>query len=350
MALTEDEELELLQLERERAIASGQFKPQASAKPSLMGRAWDVLKVPEQKSREGLQMLAGMVPKPEPTGNLPLDLAVGAPRVAADTMAEAAPGFISRGSLVTGGLFKGLGAARQATRAIGRGVARNLESASGLEHRAPGVLREAFKDPTLLFAKGKEAASKAFKVVKEAAGSTKSLTEDLLSHKNIVEKAQELSKAGQLSAAEAHVARRSVDALMKSKEYSRDALLEARKLFNKVVKADPAFAKADKMYERAVKAEGMRNVFPQNKLGGASPFRAGIGSAMLMMPGGKVLAPLLLSPFVQGATATGLGIGARAASPLLSKPSLAGAGTAVTDALVNNQFLQSLLKGKKKAQ
>src|ERR1019366_9700998 len=72
-------------------------------KKGLIGKGWDFLQKPEQMSRQGLQQIAGMIPEGKITGNLPMDVLRGTPRIAANTMAEAAPGFVSRGALLTAG-------------------------------------------------------------------------------------------------------------------------------------------------------------------------------------------------------------------------------------------------------
>src|SRR3990167_199115 len=108
-----EEELDLLNSDTQ---LMSDFKNKYSGKTEtpqtgIIQKSWNALGKPEQLSREGLTKLSGMVPNPEPTGNMAMDIMKGTPRVIGDTLAETAPGFVSRGSILTAGALKGYQAA-----------------------------------------------------------------------------------------------------------------------------------------------------------------------------------------------------------------------------------------------
>src|SRR3990167_9704316 len=72
----------------------------------FFGKAYDVLSIPEQKSKEGLEMIAESIPSAEPTGNAIKDIALNTPRIAVETLAEVAPSFISPESIIASGALK----------------------------------------------------------------------------------------------------------------------------------------------------------------------------------------------------------------------------------------------------
>ena len=147
MALTESEELELLELENENA-------QQGEKQPGLLGKAWNALNLPAEKSREGLDLLANMVPAAEPTGNVVRDVALNIPRVMAESVAETAPGFINRESILTAGAAKALApvvgpAANLAAKGAEKvkGAAKALASSAG--KRALGFTKKLLKTPLM---------------------------------------------------------------------------------------------------------------------------------------------------------------------------------------------------------
>src|SRR5580704_6173424 len=167
--MNEQEEFEFrARAERERSQANSKTAI-SSPKQGLMGKAWDLLGKPEQMSRQGLGQLAQMVPEGKITGNMAGDIARGTHRILANTLAQAAPGFVSRGSLLTAGAMpvaKGIGAAAEA---VGPGIAGQLESLSGMK---PGLLGKAFKDPSLIFAKIPKEAREAYQASSQFAQKT----------------------------------------------------------------------------------------------------------------------------------------------------------------------------------
>lgn len=312
---------------------------------SSVGKAWDALAVPEQKSREGLEMLASYVPNPTPTGNLPMDVLRGAPKIAADTLAEAAPGFISRGALVTAGAARAAGEVAPLAKLILRGAGNQAEELSGIAPKAAGSLEAAYKDPTLIFSKGKKAAGQFYEAAKDdlkAAGDTfratsvspggevtMEKTADIFSGlyepKEILAKAvQFVQQGGKLEPAEALKARKAVDVLLRSKSAVPDELYRMRGEFDAMAKTGSSVGRGDEIYKRGVQAQALRNVFPQNKYGGASAFKLGIMTALENMGLPGKAAMLAISPVAQGVAATGAGILARQAfGPVVNSPTLA---------------------------
>lgn len=317
----------------------------ASPQKGLLQRGWDALAVPEQKSREGLQMLAGMVPKPEPTGNLPLDIIKGTPRIAADTMAEAAPGFVSRLSLLTAGGAKVAGEMAPLAKTVLRSIGTQGEELSGIAPKAAGALEGAYKDPTLIFSKGKKAAGQFYEAAKDEANAAKdtykatsmngggvvnmekapSVLANLYKPEQILDTANEFVKGGgKLDPAEALKVRKALDILLKSKQAVPDELYRMREEYDALAKASDNISSGDAAYQRGMKADALRNAFPQNKYGGASAFKLGIMTALenMGLPGKAAL--LAISPAAQGMAATGAGVMARQVlAPVVNHSSIA---------------------------
>lgn len=293
----------------------------------ILKKGFDALSVPEQMSREGLGKLAEMVPGSEPTGNILRDLAVNTPKLAAETIAEAAPGFISRGSIITAGTLKAGKAAAPLIKSFGRGLGKAAESISGLEYRTPGVLSEAAKDPSLFFSKGKKAASSLYEAAKGETGSS-NLFKGMYKPEEIVDAAKEyIAKGGKFEPSEALVYRKAIDKLMKSGRYIKDELMALRSEADQIAKQSESVKMADPIYSRGVKAEALRQPFAQNKTGGTS-----IAKGILGILGGFV-PNVAMSPFVQGITATSVGKLAKMASELGRTPIQSGA---VSSSIVEN--------------
>lgn len=311
---------------------------------STLGKVWDALAVPEKMSREGLTQMAEMVPKPEPTGNMALDIAKGTPRVLADTLAEAAPGFVSRGSLLTAGALKGVKAAAavpqivKAVKGTGATVAKSAEALSGLEHQTPGVLTEAAKDSSLMFSKGRKAAGEMFENVVNKTNIRPEFFR--ATAEKTVNMANEALDAKTLTPEEALWARRALEKVKGA--YTKDVFREMRDAFDKVAKN--ISAEADVAFTRAVKGEALRSPIRLNKTGGASAFNLGLG----MMTGGASLP--VTSPAVQGAIATLLGLGGRGAMAaglpaMVANPAM-GAGAPMLAQL--QPAVEKMLKSKRK--
>lgn len=340
MPLSEDEEFELLSLERQRA---GSAAPQP--KQGLMSRAWDALAVPEQKSREGLKMLADYVPSPASTGNMPLDILRGTPKVVADTVAEAAPGFISRGALATAGAARMAGEVAPLAKMILRGAGRQAEELSGIAPKAAGSLEAAYKDPTLIFSKGKQAAGQFYEAAKDDLNAAKDTfravgtspegdvvmgkTANILSREYrpevILAKAENFVRnGGKLDPSEALEVRKAVDALIRKKGNIPTELLKMRDEYDAIAKTSNNLSTADTLHQRGIQAQALRNIFPQNKYGGGSAFKVLLMDLLHKTGNVGKAASLLLSPAALGTAATGAGVIARQAlGPLSSSPTLA---------------------------
>lgn len=321
MATPEEEEFEFrLRLEQEQTGESGGSQPQQTPQAGI--GVWGALAVPEQLSREGLTQLSEMVPKPEPTGNLPMDVLYGAPRIAAETLAEGAPSFISRESIVGGVAAKALPLVGMAGRYAGKG----LEAISGLEYKTPGILSEAAKDAGLIFAKGREAAKPMF------AGLTKG--QDIrpamlqaTKREQLLEESINAVRNMDMTPAEALIARRNLDKMRNS--MPEKAFRYWRDIFDNTAKT--VSREADAAYSRGIKADELRRFLPVNKMGGTSIAKSALGSI-------AGLAPLaVMSPLLQGAAATIGGLGYRGASTLANIPrasSIAMTAGAASDELL----------------
>lgn len=279
----------------------------------MVRKAWDALAVPEKMSREGLTAIADAIPSAEPTGNLARDIALNIPKVAAETLAETAPGFVSRESIVTGGALKAGKAAAPLIKATGRAVAKAAESASGLEYRTPGVLTEAAKDSKLMFDKGTKAAGKLY-------GKTRELIrpemKKIPKKEDMVEQAMKWAEEGTLNSEEALAARKALD---KAKnKFSDEFFVWSRDILDGIAKQK--FQSADKAFARAIKTDALRQPLPINKYGGTSIFKSSLGGLAGVLP------LVAMSPAAQGSVATLLGILARSGGRLGSNAIRSGSG------------------------
>lgn len=352
------------------------FKP--TGPTTKIGKAWEALKIPEQMSREGLTQLAGMVPNPEPTGKegmvskaarllspIPLDfipegtmgdIARGTPKIMADTMAEAAPGFVSRGSIATAGAMKALGAAAPILKPIARSLGSQAEELSGIAPRNAGALERAYDDPTRIFSKGKKAAGQFYEAAKDEmeAGrntyratsmngddlynmkKTKDIFEGMYKPEQILDRANQfIQGGGKMEPVEALKVRKAIDILLRSRGHVPDELHKMRELYDDLAKASGNIEAGDLTYQRGRDAEALRNIFPQNKYGGTSAFKVGIMTGLENMGTAGKLAKLIFSPALQGAAATGAGVVARGAvGPMIdSAPVAMAAFNALQEAL-----------------
>lgn len=167
MALTPEQELELLLLvEAENEQPAAPKTLQEGAK-----QVWDAAHVPAEKAEEGLQMMADMVPQPEPSGNLPMDIVKGTPSVLAksglETAAKVAPGFISPVAVIAGGAGKLAGGiaktapVQKLAKGVGNLVGKGIEKVTGINPESTAAV---FKNPTkLVTAPTKAGVDKAYK-------------------------------------------------------------------------------------------------------------------------------------------------------------------------------------------
>lgn len=304
----------------EQAVASAAQQMGKVKSPGLMRKGWDALAVPERMSREGLKMISDAIPEqPIQSESAALNFIGGVPRVAAETLGEAAPGFVSRASLLMGGAAKAGQKAAPAVKAMMRSIGKQGESVSGA---VPGALEAAYKDASLMGSKGKQAVSKMYEASKAKSGPIRPELAKISDKRQAVDEALKFADDGTLTPLEALEARKELVKIKKSVpntyfRYATDKL-------NAVAKT--VFGVDDAAYQRANMAESLRNVVPQNKYGGASAFK------MMLMKlasdegmGGKLIS-LAMSPAVQGAAATGAGVAARnVISPLAANPRVASA-------------------------
>lgn len=318
---------------QEQPVDSTASFPEATAvlnsDRSLPGKAWDALQVPSQMAKRGLNTIANAVPNPEPTGNLPLDLLKGTPRIAAETMAEAAPGFVNRASIVTAGASKLLQAARPLGSLIGRGIAGEAESAT---NAVPGSLARAWNDPTLIFAKGKSAAGPAYEAGKAELEQGANLFKDMYKPDEIIQKGQEyIANGGKLEPAEALIYRKAIDIAARSRNVVKDGLFGMRQTADEMAKESDNISQGDALFKRGLDAESLRRVVPQNKYGGSSAFKMAMMGFLT-----KALGPVgtaLLSPVVHGTVATAGG----AASKVATNPGAAVALRNLLEAYANRK-------------
>lgn len=313
------EELDILN--SDPAMLADFKKKYGAEKASFASRTWGALAIPEKMSREGLVKMASAVPGMEPTGNMPLDIAANTPKILAETVAEAAPGFISRGSILTAGALKGAKIAAPIIKGAGSQIAKGAESISGLEYKTPGVLTAAAKDASLLFGKGRKAVGELYTSAIDKTN-VRPIFGQAMTHKEILDEALKSAWLGSLTPEEALIARKTLDEAKRSMPtYSYH---EMRKVFDAVAKT--ISKGADAAFSRAVKSEALRNILPTNKLGGTSIMKSALGSI-------AGLAPLAaMSPLVQGTVATGAGLAARGLAPFASNAVRTGAMAGGTSA------------------
>lgn len=292
--------------------------------PSLIKRGWDALQIPEQvatKATAGAKMAVAVIPESY-TGNRLRDIALNMPKKLAETVTDFSskvlPSLVSRPSIVTAGVLEGLGAAAPALRAVGRGIGQGAESISGLEYKTPGVLREAFNNPKLIFSPGKAKAE--YEAAKEMGGTVRESLKAIPEKMKVVKESLKLAEKGKLNPTEALEARKELSAL--KKQVTGEFFRTATAKFNEVAK--PVFEEADAAYRQGIKADALRMPLPVNKLGGTSIAKSTLGTIAGVLPLGA------MSPIVQGGTASALGAGAKAVAPLLKNPVISGAALTLT--------------------
>jgi hypothetical protein len=300
----------------------------------LISKSWDALAVPAQKSKEGLKMIAGMLPESgegiAQTTSPTVNAILGTPRVAVDTLADTAPGFISRGAIATAGALKGAQMASPViapiAKSVGKFAGEGLEKISGLTYKTPGVLAEAFKDPSLIFAKGKEVAAKAYKVLKGGEGEIRPELSNLAEKKAYVKKAVSLLNEGGLTADEALQARQVLDDI--KDQITPVFFNNFRKIFDATAKTK--YAAADMGYAKGVKADALRTILPINKTGTPSIVKGGVmGIAPFLAP--------VMSPVTQGIAASTLGAASKFIPPILRNPLGSGQAIDITRKYFNRQ-------------
>lgn len=203
----------------------------------------------------------------------------------------------------------GAGAATSApVRATGRGIARAAESISGLEYKNPGILKQAAGDSKILFGPGREGGKKFYEAAKNPEAN---LFEGMTSNKEIVDRAQDVLKAGgKLEPSEAFTARKAVGNLISKKDSVKDVLIPLRNKLDDIAKSDKRIAKGDKITREGIRSEELRRIFPVNKSGGTSIMKSTLATLAGLAPA------MAMSPLVQGTVATGVGAVGRALAPI----------------------------------
>lgn len=273
---------------------------------SALKEGYDLLNKPSEMSREGLNQMAGFLPEVGKTKSAALNFAWGAPRAAAETVAEIAPTFIDAPSILTAGASKVAG---KVLPYVGKGLAQF----GHLSGATPEVLETIAKNPGSLFTKGEEAVGDMYKAAKEATPFAKTARNP----KVYINKMEELAKQNLLTPSEALEARKEVSRLFESKAITGERQRYLRGVFGDVVKSDSKLKAADEAMTRLKSVEKARSILPLSASGKPSTIRS---SAMAAMGGASFLNPAFLaavpafSPAVQGITAALLGAGHQLAS------------------------------------
>lgn len=339
MALTEAEELELLSLERQRSAGAG-----------FASKAWDALAVPEQKSREGLNMIANAIPSKEPGSQVksagyydpsdpeygkmitppPMyDALVNAPKIAAETLAEVAPSFINRTAILAGGAgagarllgkVPGMSKVTGAIGSAGKWLGEQGEAQSGLANKTPGALAATVEDPLLPLRPGRTASQKAYDASKNAGNAIRDEFRKIPKSDDLVLKTLDEIDKGGVSTQEALVARRALDDTKRS--WSAEFFRYAREKLDTIAKQD--FAGADAAHQRAVMSESLRSLASLNKNGTPSILRNIIS---VLKP---ALAPVYM-PAAQAAIASGVGVVGKAGAAATRSPMSSAAVSGLAD-------------------
>lgn len=278
-------------------IKSSSLPPQP--KTSFMSKASDLLSLPERKSREGLGMISNLIPSFEPTGNTARDILLNTPKIAAETLKETAPSFVSPASILTQGMMSGGKAALPIIKPAAKFIGKTAEEISGLRYKNPDILTKAFEEPSLIFGKGLEKAREEYAKVSGVDPKIREKFKLMLDKMDFIKEALRAGKKGTLTADEALEARKTLDSVKKN--VSGTAFRAYRDKFDVIAKTK--FAEVDKIFARAIKSEALRTLAPINKGGSPSIFKVGVAGATIpsVLP--------LTSPLVQGILASGLGAG-----------------------------------------
>ncbi len=296
--------------------------------PGLLRRGYDALNAPARASERGLNELADLVPHPEPTGNLPLDIAKGAPSILAESglrsLGKVAPTFIDAPSILTAGASAGLKSAmkvpavKQAAVGAGKFVTRNLGKLSGatgeaLDDAATKGM-EAFKGSRKEAGEAVETAAKnSDKTAHVMDGPVDKTVLRIKNPMRFVTRAEQLAEEGRLTPEQALRARQEVDNLFGSSRITMEEQKRLRKVFDGIAKADAGIQKADAAFPKALKAERLRNVLPINAKGEPRVFLGGLGLGAAPFLGPKaLLAAPFFSPAAQGLIAVLAGAAGRA--------------------------------------
>lgn len=298
---------------------------------SIGSKIWEGLGYPKEKSKQLLKSLESKVSEKitSPggmTGDITSDTAIGG---LVGTAAEVLPEYVSRESILTAGALGAAKGLAPVIKPVGKMIAKGAEEISGLGYKVPGVLKETFNDPSLLFSKGKDSARKLYEAAKGGVPQIREELSGLMSKQDFVQKSLDLAKKGELTAFEALEARKELNTIKKS--IPDEAFRKTREVFDDIAKTK--FSPADTAYARAVKAEEMRKFLPINK--GGTPSLAK-GAAMVIS---KTPLAAFASPAVQGSIASGLGTAAKLTQSPVATSMIPGTYT-LLDRLYKNRKKQ----------
>lgn len=237
-----------------------------------------ILDKPEQLSREGLTLIAKAIPSPIPTGNRVRDVALGTPKVVAETMAETAPSFVSKEAMLLGGAGKFAPHAFRVVKPManfaGRNVAKLGRAFTGVPEENITAL---FQKPGLLFSKTKAGAQKIYKKAVNKLGGNKpsTLDEALEAPRKTVRSAFKKLDDGSITPLEALEGRQAIDELIRSGRSGRrlTKLIEQRRKLDLIVKSDKGLANADRVTSATETISPFRNMFPRTANNKAGIFR-----------------------------------------------------------------------------
>ena len=275
-------------------------------KSGILNAVWEDLKTPEKMSREGLTMLTDkLTPSREDIEAGKVGLGGIAARTAGETLSEVAPSFVSRGSIVAGGLLRAAPAVAKAVKPGAKWLARQAEGQSGLVNKGKELLTEAYEDPTLMFGPGIKAANKMYDDIQGGAQQIRPDFKYTAEPIKFIKKAMKAANNGSLSTDEALEARHYLDNIKDS--VTGAFYRNARGVLDYIAKAD--YSGADKAYQRAVQSEALRSLSSFNKSGTPS---IGRDIAMFFKPATAVA----FSPAVQAGVASTAGAAAKGVKAL----------------------------------
>lgn len=277
-------------------------------------------RIPAQTARQGGQFLRQAldvtregIPDDTVAGKVKRALLGGAGKVITQGSKSVASLLEPESAVIPAALRAGRAIA-PAVNAAGRFIAKPLERLSGLAGRGlKGVLAETTADPSLFTGAGLEKAREAFVATKQGIDPVREGLRNIQQVKKFITESVKLAKQGKLNAVEALEARKALD--QARKKLSPPFFRETRILLDDIAKTQ--FKGADKAFQRAIKSEALREVFPSGAKGDISQIRT-LGS--IALGGLKSLAAV--SPGAQGLGAAGIGVGRQALRPFLNQPVL----------------------------
>lgn len=308
---------------------------------------YESVKTLEPMAREGLNKISDVIPQPEPSGNLPVDIIKGTPllfgKSVAETGAKTAPGYVSPlslGMMGAGYAAKGISKIpllRKGIQGTGDMLASGVEKSLGIPADS---IKSVFNKPSSLFtAPTKETVRAAYQSseLPETAKSIKDITEKATGSygatvKRAIAALNEYIESGKKDPSTILEGRKALDkqiALLdnqinQANSGSKSALLDAMKskkdlryMFNRILdEVAPLLRKADSLASENFKVEPFRQLTLPGKINFMSP--EGVARSI---PG---------LPAAVGATTAGVGTATKMASEAISQAPLIGATAGAT--------------------